>query len=219
MNKTKQIFLTIIFILFFFSMSGIKVFAHDSYFLAVTIDDGSDMYRGEIVSESGKKTHREVELGDFIQWINKKDHKMKGTKLPAKNADKEPNDVYHISPNSSGTMLFYTFPGIHKTGMWVDTVNASDKDLSLAQRVVDYPLTGLNDAISFIISETGWTRSSSTDSIRDIGMHLGNYDESFKVNGKTVAATRSLGSFFNSNCKNLFVMGGPHLRLSCSLSV
>jgi len=191
MNKTKQIFLTIIFILFFFSMSGIKVFAHDSYFLAVTIDDGSDMYRGEIVSESGKKTHREVELGDFIQWINKKDHKMKGTKLPAKNADKEPNDVYHISPNSSGTMLFYTFPGIHKTGMWVDTVNASDKDLALAQRVVDYPLTGLNDAISFIISETGWTRSSSTDSIRDIGMHLGNYDESFKVNGKTVHATRS----------------------------
>lgn len=50
MEKTKQIILTFLFVIFFLVLSSNKVYANDAYFLAVTIDDASNCYRGEIIT-------------------------------------------------------------------------------------------------------------------------------------------------------------------------
>ena len=199
-NKRK-IFMTFLFVIFFFWLSSIKVSAHTSYFLAVTIDDASNCYRGEVVYETGKKeNHREKNLANFGLLMNTKSHKLKGKgfeipKITAKM--KEPEEDFHLkepTSNSGGRADFvstgsssqngyiYTFPGV------CENIDADDKDLNLIQRVVDYPLAGLNSAISDIIKYTDWKKNTSTDSIAEIGRHLGNYDKSFKVNGCQITA-------------------------------
>lgn len=190
MEKTKQIILTFLFVIFFLVLSSNKVYANDAYFLAVTIDDASNCYRGEIITESHglKGEHRETKVAGFSNYFTN-DHIMDANKeLPKAPSEDTDDIVSYYGVSKTGTMdhMYFTFPPIHTT--LFNKVDASDKDLALAQRVVDYPLTGLNDAISYIINSTGWTKSGSTESIRDIGMNLGNYTDSFTVNGQTVTA-------------------------------
>ena len=181
-----QIFLVFAFIIFFFFVSGIKVYANDAYFLAITIDEAANCYRGEVVSEDGD--HREKDLAGFENWVDKSGHKMvAGKKLPALPSDNtDPYTLYDLKQSGNTDLMYYTFPSIHSKGILLEKVDASDKDLALVQRVIDYPLNGLNEAISFILSATN--SSNQKTSIRDIGMHLGNYDKSFEVNGVTVTA-------------------------------
>lgn len=189
MEKTKQIILTFLFVIFFLVLSSNKVYANDAYFLAVTIDDASNCYRGEIITETGKK-HREADIAGFSNYFTN-DHIMDSKKkLPTMPTDDTSDIAKYYGVDATGDInkMYFTFPPIHSLGWFKEKVDASDKDLALAQRVVDYPLAGLNDAISFIITNTGWEKNESKESIRDIGMHLGNYDTSFTVNGKTVIA-------------------------------
>lgn len=189
MEKTKQIILTFLFAIFFLVLSSNKVYANDAYFLAVTIDDASNCYRGEIITESGGD-HREVKVAGFSKYFTN-DHIMDSSKkLPNTPSDDTTDIITYYGVDATGTNshMYFTFPPIHSVGFLLEKVDASDKDLALAQRVVDYPLAGLNDAISFIITNTGWKKNESKESIRDIGMHLGNYDTSFTVNGKSVTA-------------------------------
>ena len=171
-NKRK-ILTTFLFVIFFFWLSSIKVSAHESYFLAITIDDASNCYRGEVVTESSKDNHREKNLGDFTEIMGNgkgdKIHKVKTKKeLSIPKLDSKMKDVnaeFHIgSTGKSGCMVF-TFPAICSGGFFSQKVDASDKDLRLIQRVVDYPLKGLNDAIEFIINKTGWEKNTSSESI------------------------------------------------------
>ena len=189
MEKTKQIILTFLFVIFFLVLSSNKVYANDAYFLAVTIDDASNCYRGEIITETGKK-HREADIAGFSNYFTN-DHIMDSKKKLPTMPNDDTSDIakyYGVDATGDINKMYFTFPPIHSLGWFKEKVDASDKDLALAQRVVDYPLTGLNDAISFIITNTGWKKNESKESIRDIGMHLGNYDTSFTVNGKSVTA-------------------------------
>ena len=197
MHKTKsKILITFMFILFFFSIFKINVSAHNAYFLAVTIDEASNMYRGEIVTESGEKDHKEKTLGSFEHWIDKKAHctiSASNNPLPEADPDKDADDIYEMKDGNKDIM-WYTFPSSCSTTSGKETsyvVNATDKDLALVQRVVDGPLAGLNDAIGFIISESGWT-STDSDSIRDLGMQLGSYKSSIKFNGVTFTLKRGI---------------------------
>lgn len=189
MNKTKQFLLTFLFILFFFYFSVIKVSAHNSYYLAITIDEAANVYRGEVIYEIGD--HREVDVGDFSKWVDKSEHKMtKGKKLPEFTDEDDIGKLYDVGNKGDNNKMYYTFPSIHSLGWWKDKVDATDKDLQLVQRIVDYPLAGLNDAISFIREETGLTNgtSSNKETTRNIGMHLGNYEKSFEINDVKVSA-------------------------------
>lgn len=189
MEKTKQIILTFLFVIFFLVLSSNKVYANDAYFLAVTIDDASNCYRGEIITETGKK-HREADIAGFSNYFTN-DHIMDSKKKLPTMPNDDTSDIakyYGVDATGDINKMYFTFPPIHSLGWFKEKVDASDKDLALAQRVVDYPLAGLNDAISFIITNTGWKKNESKESIRDIGMHLGNYDTSFTVNGKSVTA-------------------------------
>ena len=189
MEKTKQIILTFLFVIFFLVLSSNKVYANDAYFLAVTIDDASNCYRGEIINETGGD-HREVNVAGFSKYFTN-EHKMDSSKKLPNTPSDDTTDMttyYGVDATGTNSHMYFTFPPIHSVGFLLERVDASDKDLALAQRVVDYPLAGLNDAISFIITNTGWKKNESKESIRDIGMHLGNYDTSFTVNGKTVTA-------------------------------
>ena len=192
MEKTKQIILTFLFVIFFLVLSSNKVYANDAYFLAVTIDDASNCYRGEIITEKDgiSGDHREVNVAGFSKYFTN-EHKMDSSKKLPNTPSDDTTDMttyYGVDATGNNSHMYFTFPPIHSLGVLLEKVDASDKDLALAQRVVDYPLTGLNDAISFIITNTEWKKNESKESIRDIGMHLGNYDSSFTVNGKTVTA-------------------------------
>lgn len=130
-------------------------------------------------------------------------------KLPTMPNDDTSDIAKYYGVDATGDInkMYFTFPPIHSLGWLKEKVDASDKDLALAQRVVDYPLAGLNDAISFIITNTGWKKNESKESIRDIGMHLGNYDTSFTVNGKTVTAKYSHHNETISQAKDISNIG------------
>lgn len=191
MMKTKRRLLIICFFaLMFLPFFKIDVSAHESYFLAVTIDEASNQYIGEIVSENGDN-HREKDIIDFGAYVDKDKHKMKNIDLPLMpNDEQDAKDLFKIYSSASNDMLYYTFPSIHSVGWFKEKIDASDNDLALVQRVVDYPLSDLNRAISFIIEKTGWKKGSSKESLADIGTHLANYEKSFTVNGVQVSAKR-----------------------------
>ena len=208
MEKTKQIILTFLFVIFFLVLSSNKVYANDAYFLAVTIDDASNCYRGEIINETGGD-HREVNVAGFSKYFTN-EHKMDSSKKLPNTPSDDTTDMttyYGVDATGTNSHMYFTFPPIHSVGFLLERVDASDKDLALAQRVVDYPLAGLNDAISFIITNTGWKKNESKESIRDIGMHLGNYDTSFTVNGKTVTAKYSHHNETISQAKDISNIG------------
>ena len=154
----------------------IDVSAHDSYYLAIIVDESTNRYHGEIIHEMSEN-HREVDQGGYGKAVE--DHAMTA-EIPDIDADDWP-----IDKEGENEMLYYTFPSIHAQNgwkFWKETLDASDNDLAMAQRVVDYPLAGLNDAISFILSETGWTSSTGTKTdFLEIGRNLGNYSD-FTVN-------------------------------------
>lgn len=211
MEKTKQIILTFLFVIFFLVLSSNKVYANDAYFLAVTIDDASNCYRGEIITEKDgiSGDHREVNVAGFSKYFTN-EHKMDSSKKLPNTPSDDTTDMttyYGVDTTGTNSHMYFTFPPIHSLGVLLEKVDASDKDLALAQRVVDYPLAGLNDAISFIITNTGWKKNESKESIRDIGMHLGNYDTSFTVNGKTVTAKYSHHNETISQAKDISNIG------------
>lgn len=176
----KQLMIIVPMILMLLFFCKIDVSAHDAYFIAVVVDENTHTYHGEIIHETGKN-HREVDVGGFSKCISKETHQM-SEKIPEVdyNSDKEP--TYPVDKKGTNDILYFTFPSVHSQGWFADTVDASGQDLALAQRVLDYPLAGLNDALSFILSETGWTNyTGSKTAFETIGRHLGNYDSSFEV--------------------------------------
>lgn len=176
----KQLMIIVPMILMLLFFCKIDVSAHDAYFIAVVVDENTHTYHGEIIHETGKN-HREVDVGGFSKCISKETHQM-SEKIPEVdyNSDKEP--TYPVDKKGTNDILYFTFPSVHSQGWFADTVDASGQDLALAQRVLDYPLAGLNDALSFILSETGWTSyTGSKTAFETIGRHLGNYDSSFEV--------------------------------------
>lgn len=171
----KQLMIIIPMIFMMLCFCKIDVSAHDAYFLSITIDESTYRYHGEIVHETSDN-HREVDVGGFSKAVE--DHAMTA-EIP-KVDDDSAEDVYPVDKKGTNDILYYTFSSIHSQGgmwWWKESVDGGDNDLALAQRVVDYPLGGLNDAISFILTQTGWRKSSGskTDFI-EIARNLGNYN-------------------------------------------
>lgn len=182
------IILSIVLIMSF--IGSITASAHNAYFLAIAIDESQKRYHAEIVSET--KSHREKDLGSFFQGVNKKTH-LFDADFP-KPADDPDTDVSYgekieSTPGTCNHCFVYTFPCQHWDGTGY-TADATDNDQQLIQRVIDYPVQGLNDAISFIYAQTE-TKTSVAVLGRELALAADKKNGgSFTVDKTTVTVTK-----------------------------
>ena len=172
----------------------IDVSAHDAYYLAVVVDESTNTYHGEIVHESGNN-HREVDVGGFLKCVK---NNNSSDNVPEIDYTSDAEPKYPVDKKGTNDAMIFTFPSSHTLGILVDKVDASDYDLALAQRVMDYPLAGLNDALTFVLNKSGWSSTNGTkENLKTIGMHLANLDSSFTVNGVNVSVSTTSGKKIN----------------------
>lgn len=136
----------IIGILAFLSMIGvispvIEAYAHNAYFLAITIDDSKWKYNANIIQDTNNVAkHKEHGYGYFTN--------VKQVVLPA-SVDK---DFYKELSTGVSDILPYSFPYYHETDLNPfdsGKKDAGPEDADRATLIADVVVNGLNDAIAF----------------------------------------------------------------------
>jgi len=206
----------------FLNLFNIEASAHNSYFLAITIDEGggytSPSYQPEIVYEdAGIKAgaHREYSNIGSLKGAYITNHGPSGEPIPEINYEttEDCEDKYKkvVTDADKSKALVYTFPAMHQDGIGYNA-NAGQADLNLAQRVVDYPVAHLNEALSQILVESDWiTKRDSVkdrESFKNIAARLGNAvanKEQFKgtVNNKSVSISYGAPTAIKDKYKKL----------------
>ncbi|MDX5853179.1 hypothetical protein SIM22_03445 [Bacillus cereus group sp. BfR-BA-01363] len=145
-------------------LSPIKAYAHDAYFMGIAIDFGSNRYNAVISFDDNttiESNHRESEIGIFAEKAKTSNFEIpsiKGEKDKVKKAydDLVPKSGYF----KSDWPLVYSFPGYH-TGMTGGSTAATGLDRERAYWVADTLVNSFNDAISYIMSVSGFSKKDA----------------------------------------------------------
>lgn len=156
----------------------IDVFAHNAYFVAITIDEANFRYIPEVVFEENSwvaSNHRESELGSFGEATVGEAWSVPTTSSEGKSSD-EMEDVYKdvVKKGNGEKALIYTFPSLHGKGIITEKVHANGEDLMLANRYADYVVSGLNDALNFCITQSGAKGKVSIADLKVFAAQLAN---------------------------------------------
>lgn len=167
-NKTiKQIIsLFFIFIFFISILIPTPTYAHDAAFLLVTIDEGQNLFQGDVIIDKvGEKKrkeskHAEAQLGNFTGFIN-------GTANMDSNFDEE---------NDGKEGLVFTFPSemLDDDG---PVNHATAADIDRAYYVRDTLVPSLNDALLMV---NGWKNYRTTTELINTAKKLARHQD---VNG------------------------------------
>lgn len=148
-KKTKQIIsLFFVFMFFLSTLSTIPVYAHDAAFLLVTIDEGQNLFQGDVIIDRvGKKKrheakHAEAQLGDFTGFID-----------GSVTMDSDFN-----GKNDGQNGLVFTFPSemLDDDG---PVNHATAADIDRAYYVRDTLIPSLNDSLLMV---NGWKNYKTT---------------------------------------------------------
>lgn len=138
----------------------INSYAHNSYFVAIGVDDSSFSYVPTIVYEENSfvgSNHREVELGDFSKTTGS--FTVPEVKVDGNSTEESLSKAYSgvVGKGDSSKGLIYTFPPVHGEGLstLLNKVDANGEDERLANKFVDTLFPALNDALNFVIMESG----------------------------------------------------------------
>lgn len=178
-NKLKKIILGLITVA---SISTpLQAFAHDAYFLGVTIDTGTNRYMGTVAYDNNTliaNNHKEAKIAGFYSPIIMKDE----FKLPKVDRAKVGNDAklnytgLGVSSGDGDLPLIYTFPSKHtRTVVGGCTTDANSKDMDRAYWVNDTLVTSLNDALVFVMSNSNCVpKNVDTQSFMQLAVDLAN---------------------------------------------
>ncbi|HBF3307588.1 TPA: hypothetical protein KOB88_002515 [Clostridioides difficile] len=162
-------------------VNNIDSYAHNTYFISVTLDESSYNYVPNVIFEQNSwsaNKHAEADLGNFttVSEQSNSDIKSKNLKVPILKyegiKDEQVKESYDsamkVKENDEGTKeddatrgsgdgsksLIFTFPALHGKGLLVDSVNANAEDEKRADLVADVLIGGLNNALNFCLSST-----------------------------------------------------------------
>lgn len=176
MKRGIAFFLALLFIL-----TPIRSLAHDAYFLQVLIDENTNSYQGNILSDSsswyGAETgHMEAKFGDFRDLI-----KNPNTPIP----DKLTTET---TISSSDAYMPFTFPALEKGDGWFDGKPVNDanrNDVDRAYLIKETLLPGLNDALLILNKNEKFTDIQAViDMSRQLSVAISNNGGT--VNGFTI---------------------------------
>ncbi|KXY51390.1 hypothetical protein AT268_33490 [Bacillus cereus] len=148
-------------------MSPIKAYAHDAYFMGIAIDFGSNRYNAVVSFDDNttiESNHRESEIGIFAEKAKTSSFEIpsiSGEKDKVKKAyDDIVPDVGKLDMAGKDWPLVYTFPGYH-TGTTEDSTAATGLDRERAYWVADTLVNSFNDALSYIMSVSGFSKKEA----------------------------------------------------------
>lgn len=173
-------------------------YAHNSYFVAIGIDESSLSYVPTIVYEENSfvgSNHREVELGDFSKTSSGSWGNVPTVNVTDSSTEEELKKAYEglvPSKGDSSKALIYTFPPVHGEGTStiLGKVDANGEDEKLANRFVDNLFPALNDALNFVFTEAGIQDSISSNDFRKYSAKLAN-----TVEGRSGSVTVGKATF------------------------
>ena len=190
----------------FVSSTVLKTYAHNAYFIGVTVDTSRYKYQSivsydDAFSEGG---HKEVKLGDFAN----KNRNWKTIKVPEVSSTIDPDErskqYTDVGNGDGGNGLIYSFPGIHTNSMWGST-DANDNDKERAQWVSENLTTGYNDALSFIFANTEYKiskQNNSKDLFVEVSSKIANKSKEAMVNGSSSLVLNGKTINFSKNATN-----------------
>lgn len=180
----------------------IQAFAHNAYFLGVTVDTGSNRYMGTVAYDDNSmlaNNHKEAQIAGFYNSKILDDSFSLPTVDPNKMGD-DAKDRYKTAGVEDGNgdkAMIYTFPAVHTRALVGGTeTDASSKDMDRAYWVNETLIGSFNDALSFIMSNSGYSSSNSdnnTKKFMDLGVALANAGKAggtVTFNSKTFTVTK-----------------------------
>lgn len=183
----------------YMNSNKIKVSAHNSYFVTVVFDDSTNRLVSLVVSEDNDvnaKKHLEADIGDFSSKTEGIDWSI--PMIPTSDEEKKKSeDIYkpYIETSDGTKGLVFTFPGVHGGGWFgagTEKVDANGEDEQLAYAYAETVIGGLNQAIDFIESDSGTTKTG--EDMRAFMVDLANTVDgsgsSFSFNGVSYSIVR-----------------------------
>lgn len=153
----------------------IQAFAHNAYFLGITVDTGGNKYMGTVAYDDNSmkaNNHKEAKIGGFY-----KDNVLDGSftipEVDLKKMGDGSKSSYNLETGNGDKALIYTFPSIHTRALTGGcATDASSKDMDRAYWVNDTLVGSLNDAIQFVMNNSDYKQSSSTENTTQKFMNL-----------------------------------------------
>lgn len=183
----------------------IEASAHNAYIVTIAIDEANFRYVPTIVYEENSwiaSNHREKDIGNFSK-NNKKSINSSGfntwnvpvisygndTDGSKNKSEDELKKEYskRVAEGDGSAGLVFTFPPIHGNNVFTDKVHANGTDEVLANRYANYVVGGLNDAISYCISQSG-SSNYSISTLKNFSAKLANKQDA-TLNGVTFTVT------------------------------
>jgi len=184
----------------------IQAFAHNAYFLGITVDTGSNRYMGTVAYDDNSmiaNNHKEAQIAGFYDSSILND----SFSLPAvdtskmgDDAKKRYTDTSKVSSGDGDKAMIYTFPAVHSRALVGGTAtDATSKDMDRAYWVNDTLVSSFNDALTFVMSNSDYSTTANTSSdsktktFMDLAVSLaqkGKSGGSFSFSNKTFTVTK-----------------------------
>jgi hypothetical protein len=151
-KKTKKIislFFVFVFVFMFSILTPELSYAHDAAFLLVTIDEGTNLFQGDVILDrvgKGRKAeskHAEAQLGHFTGFID---------------GSATIGDPSFNEENNGKEGLVFSFPSED-----IDKNNVTSADIDRAYYVADTIVPALNDALLLV---NGWENYNTTSELK-----------------------------------------------------
>ena len=179
------IFLSFLSFIGLFRASSINTYAHNVYFISITIDEGRLEYVPTVIfDENGffADSHREYDVGDFTLLTVNNDGTVKDFTVPkityfGDNAMSE-DDIEKkykelIFDMGTANGLAFSFPGVHSNSKNLKR-HANDKDEEIAYFIAERLVASLNDTLAWMMNVSGTKEKMTPEQFKQISVDLAN---------------------------------------------
>ena len=198
------IFLSFLSFIGLFRASSINTYAHNAYFISITIDEGRLEYVPTVIFDENSffaSSHRENDVGDFTSKTVNNDGTVKDFTVPkityfGDNAmseddiEKKYKEIIIDIGNANG--LTFSFPGIHSNLKNLKR-HANDKDEEIAYFISERLVASLNDTLGWMMNVSGTKEKITPEQFKQISVDLANSVNSV-ARGTLATNTVTLGS-------------------------
>lgn len=197
------IFLSFLSFIGLFRVSSINTYAHNAYFISITIDEGKLEYVPTVIfDENGffANFHRENDVGDFTSMTVNNDGTVKDFTVPkityfgdnAMSEDDIEKKYKEIIIDINVNALAFSFPGIHSNLKNLKR-HANDKDEEIAYFISERLVASLNDTLAWMMNVSGTKEKITPEQFKQISVDLANSVNSV-ARGTLATNTVTLGS-------------------------
>lgn len=197
------IFLSFLSFIGLFRASSINTYAHNAYFISITIDEGRLEYVPTVIFDENSffaGTHRENDVGDFTSKTVNNDGTVKDFTVPkityfgdnAMSEDDIEKKYKEIIDTGNANGLAFSFPGVH-SNLKNEKRHANDKDEEIAYFISERLVASLNDTLAWMMNVSGTKEKMTPEQFKQFSVDLANSVNSV-ARGTLATNTVTLGS-------------------------